>query len=304
MTVTTQTKKTDFIRQDLHQQVTDTIIEQLEKGVVPWQQPWKGNNSLLNGLPFNTSTGKKYRGVNIVLLWADNLRKNHQTNEWGTFNHWNKAKEYIRKGESGTDIIKYETLEREVNGETEKYSYLKKYRVYNRSQLQSWKPVEFETSEHMPASVAIERSVVLDEFVRNTRALIESHDGGACYNFVFDKIFMPYAEKFMDTKTLTSVEGFYSTLLHELTHWSGASHRLNRTKGKRFGDQEYAYEELVAELGAAFLCAEFDISTLKTGDHAAYIDNWIKVLKDNKQMLVSAAAEASVAFDYLYNLQP
>jgi antirestriction protein ArdC len=290
---------------DTHQEITNIILEQLEKGVVPWQQPWKGGNELFNRLPFNTSTGNKYRGVNIVLLWASALKHGFQSNEWGTFNHWNAAGEYIRKGEGERKamIVKYGKLEKQVDGETVEIPYLQKFWVFNRCQLQSWQPSEEAITVPSPSDLII-REDALDEFVANTGAIIASHDGGASYSPADDKIRMPYPEKFIATDTLSAAEGFYSTIFHELTHWSGAPHRLNRTKGKKFGDHAYAFEELVAELGAAFLCTEFDISTVKTGDHAAYIDNWIKVLKDNKQMLVTAAAEASKAFDYLFELQP
>lgn len=300
----TSTTPNNKNKQDLHQLVTDTIIEQLEKGVIPWKQPWKGENSLLQGLPFNTATGRKYRGINIVLLWAANLKYEHQTNEWGTFNHWKAKNEFVRSGEKGSVVVKYDVLEVEEAGKKKEIPYLKKYWVFNKCQLESWKPVEDNVVVPLPVADAVVRSTVIDEFLKNTGSVIEEHEGGACYRWKEDKILMPPATSFVDTATCTAVEGYYSTTLHELMHWSGAPHRLNRTKGKRFGDQEYAFEELVAELGAAFLCAEFDISTLQKGDHAGYIDNWIKVLNDNRQMLVSAAADASKAYDYLFSLQP
>src|SRR5690606_37624584 len=117
-----------------------------------------------------------------------------------------------------------------------------------------------------------------------------------------DKIYMPTLEGFHDTPSCTATEGYYSTLLHELVHWSGASTRLDRTKGKRFGDHQYAVEELIAELGSAFLCAEYQIATAEKGDHAAYIAHWLKVLKDNKHCLISAASEASKAVTFMKNI--
>jgi antirestriction protein ArdC len=289
-------------RQDVQQLVTDTIIQQLEKGVIPWQQPWKGDNSLMAGLPYNTVSGNKYRGINIVLLWSAGLKHNYQTNEWATFNQWKATNELVKKGEKGNLIVFYDAIEKEKDGEIQKIPFLKSYYVFNKSQLQSWKPME--PTEYAKPSVnqAIEKSVPLDNFIAETKAIIEAHDGGACYRPVDDKILIPYPEKFIDTPTCSAFEGYYSTLLHELTHWSGAKHRLDRTKGKKFGDHQYAVEELVAEFGAAFMCAEFGISTLDKGDHAGYIDNWLKVLKENKQVLSAAAGEASKAVDYLYSL--
>jgi antirestriction protein ArdC len=144
----------------------------------------------------------------------------------------------------------------------------------------------------------------VDSFFDNTKAIIETHDGGACYKIKEDKILVPYPETFHATATCSATEGFYSTVLHELVHWSGAKHRLDRTKGKKFGDQNYAVEELVAEFGAAFLCAGFGLATVEKGDHAGYIDYWVKVLKENNRVLVTAASEASKAVDYLQQLKP
>lgn len=115
---------------------------------------------------------------------------------------------------------------------------------------------------------------------------------------------MPFTESFIDTTTCTATEAYYSTLLHELTHWSGSPQRLDRAKGKKFADQNYATEELVAELGAAFLSAELEITQSPKEDHAAYIANWLEVLKNNKQCVFTAASEASKAVDYLQGLQP
>ena len=115
---------------------------------------------------------------------------------------------------------------------------------------------------------------------------------------------MPVPERFITTDTCTATEGYYSTLLHELTHWAGAEHRLNRKKGKRFGDENYATEELVAELGAAFLCAELEITTADKKDHSSYIAHWLQVLKDDKYCVLAAASEASRAVDYLQKLSP
>jgi antirestriction protein ArdC len=115
---------------------------------------------------------------------------------------------------------------------------------------------------------------------------------------------MPYREFFLNTNACTATEGYYSVLLHELTHWTGAKPRLERINNKKFGDENYATEELVAELGNAFLCAEFDIGILPKGNPASYIDHWLKVLKDNKQCIFTAASAASAAVDYLQALQP
>jgi antirestriction protein ArdC len=148
----------------------------------------------------------------------------------------------------------------------------------------------------------VERVQSVDSFVDNTQAIIEHGNTGAFYRPSEDKIYMPKAEVFIDTDACTATEGYYSTLLHELVHWTGSPTRLDRTKGKKFGDHDYAVEELVAELGAAFLCAEFDIAIAEKGDHANYIASWMKVLKENKYAIISAASEASKAVGYMKKL--
>ena len=289
-------------RRDIHQQVTDTIIKQLEAGTVPWHRPWKGDDNRLLGLPKNVLSGKKYRGINILLLWSSAIERQFSSTEWASFKQWSEKKECIRKGEKGSMVVYYDTFEREVDGEIKKIPFLKSSVVFNRCQLASYTPEE-KQPEPETHSFAGKINVV-EDFITNTGALVEHIGSSACYVPMEDRIYMPDPESFIGTDTCTATEGYYSTLLHELTHWSGAEKRLNRVKGKKFGDANYANEELVAELGAAFLCAEFDITTADKADHANYIAHWLKVLKDNKQCVFTAASEASKAVDYLTALQP
>jgi len=291
-------------RTDVQQLVTDTIIQQLEQGTIPWQKPWNDNNPFSFSIPKNFVSGNHYRGINIVLLWAASLKNKYQSNEWASFKQWAERKEYVRKGEKGNLIVYYDTFDRDVDGEIQKIPYLKSYYVFNKCQLQSYQPEEPLKDEPFNVFDFTTRIETVDEFVENTQAIIESHDSGACYIPLQDKIMMPYRELFKNTATCTATEGFYSTLLHELTHWSGAKHRLDRTKGKKFGDNAYAFEELTAEFGAAFLCAEFGIGTLDKGDHAGYIENWLTALKNDKTLLFTAASQASKAVDYLKALSP
>lgn len=290
------------VRRDIHQQVTDTIIRQLEAGTVPWQQPWKSDSSRILELPRNLVSEKHYRGINILLLWSAAIEKQFPSPEWASFKQWNARNESIRKGEKGSLIVYYDTVEKEVDGEIKKIPFLKSSIVFNRCQLASYTPDDIQPEA--PVQPLVERLETVDRFVCNTKAIVE-HDGShACYVPTQDKILMPHPEAFRDTLTCKATEGYYSTLLHELTHWSGNPKRLNRTKGKKFGDNDYAVEELTAELGAAFLCAEFGIGIAGKGNHAAYIAHWLEVLKSNKQCLFTAASEASKAVDYMQDLQP
>lgn len=301
-TPTLPQEKPQTKHRDIHREVTETIISQLEKGTIPWRQPWQGQSSKdFFDLPYNTISNNHYKGINIVLLWGATIDKNFDTAEWATFKQWSEKKETIRKGEKGSMIVYYDFLEKEDDkGEIQKIPFLKSYHVFNRCQLSSYTPQEFKLeTETIPL---VQRIEVVDRFIENTKAVIEHRANGAFYRPSEDKIYMPKVETFQDTQSCTATEGYYSTLLHELVHWSGSSKRLDRTKSKRFGDNQYAVEELVAELGSAFLCAEFDIGNAEKGDHASYIASWLKVLKDNKHCIVSAASEASKAVNYIKQL--
>jgi antirestriction protein ArdC len=296
-----QQPATAFTRRDIHQQVTDTIIQQLEKGIVPWRQPWKGGNDRLFGLPKNFTTGNKYRGVNILLLWTSAYAKQLTTDEWASFKQWQAKEESVRKGEKGTMIVYYDTFEKEISGELQKIPFLKSSVVFNRCQLASYKP---EDLDDLPKQDLVTRIEKADRFIANTQAIVEHHVGGAYYSQNDDKICMPYREFFLNTEDCTATEGYYSVLSHELTHWTGSKNRLDRINHKKYGDKNYANEELVAELGGSFLCTEFGISIVEKGSPASYIDHWLKVLKEDKHCLLTAASGASKAVDFLHGLQP
>lgn len=291
-------------QKDVYQQVTDTIIQQLEQGVVPWQKPFNGSEAAAFTIPRNFATGNHYKGINIVLLWAHALKNGYQSDEWATFKQWNEKGERIRKGESAKTqlIVFYDTYEKEVDGEMQKVPFAKVSTVYNRCQLQSYVPSEnSKLSSDQPD--VIERIDMVEQFVANTRAVVEHQGNQAFYSPVADRINMPLPEYFENTAVCTATEGYYSTLLHELSHWSGHKERLNRLEKARFGDKKYANEELVAEFSAAFMCAGFGIGTLEKGNHASYIDNWLSVLREDNRAIFRAASEANKVVEYLNGLQ-
>lgn len=292
-----------FKRQDIYQTVTNTIIQQLESGTVPWQKPWVGDDSGFMALPRNQATGKLYRGINILLLWSSAIKHGYQEGEWGTFKQWQEKKKLIRKGEKGSTIIYYDTFEKEEeDGEIKKIPFIKTSVVFNRCQLANYEPPVKVVSEHVEP--LWEKIYPIEEFIENTKAVIEHKDEGAYYSPSEDKIVMPHPENFVATAEITGSEAYYSTLFHELTHWTGNKNRLDRTNHKEWGDSIYAHEELIAELGAAFICAGMEIATIDKGGHAGYIEHWLKVLKEDKKFIFTAASEASKAVDYLNSLQP
>ena len=298
--VNTKPENEIFPRKDVYQMVTDTIISQLEKGTIPWQQSWVNNAPKLQ-LPKNAVTRQKYRGINIPLLWSGASDNNFVSNEWASYRQWLLSKEYVRKGEKGCLIVYADTFDKEVDDELKKIPFLKYSIVFNRCQLASYQP---EAIAAVDPINNVDKIEPIEELIANTFADIQHREGGACYIPSMDKIFMPPMHAFIKTAHCTASENYYSTLFHELTHWTGNGKRINRSLKGRFGDTAYAQEELIAELGAAFLGAEFGIASPEKTDHASYIAHWLKILKDNKKFIVSAASEASKAVDFMMELQP
>lgn len=289
-------------RTDLYQQVTNTIITQLEAGTVPWHKPWTGGSPVSFDLPENFITGKSYRGINVLLLWSAAISKEFSSPEWGSFKQWNTKSETIRKGEKGTMIVYYDTFEVEKDDEIKKIPFLKASVVFNRCQLSSFNPEEQIPQE--PQEQLVTRLAMVEKFVTNTKAIIQHEGNRACYQTGIDRILMPDTSAFIDTPTSTATENYYSTLAHELTHWTGHSSRLDRKIKNKFGSELYAHEELVAELGAAFLCASLQITNEPRPDHASYIASWLTALKEDSHTIIQAASAASKAVDYLTALQP
>lgn len=287
---------------DIYQEVTDKILEQLKKGVAPWNKPWKSRAGA-GGIPLNKTTGKQYNGVNIVLLWSSADEHNFQTNEWGSFKQWADKKEFVKKGEKGTMIVYYDTIERPDKNDEDKIKkipFIKSSYVFNRSQLQSYDQAKEEKPEEKPL---VNRIEAVEMFVKSTGAIIEHGGNVACYIPMLDKIKMPEIHSFVDQKDCTAAEAYYSTLFHEETHWTGHASRLNRDIHNKFGNEKYAKEELVAELGASFLGAEFKIEKQPVENHAAYIAGWMKKLKEEPTTFMTAASQASKAVAFLHEPQ-
>mgnify|MGYP000870910358 CR=1 FL=1 len=291
--------KSSYSRADLHQQVTDTIIAPMEAGTAPWHQPWVGGNRQPFRLPVNARTAKAYSGINILLLWCAVQSKEFASHEWATLKQWNAQKESIRKGEKGNMIVYYDTFEKEVDNEIQRIPFLKRSYVFNRCQLASYTPDESPTP---PVTSLVERLENVERFVANTKATIRHQGYSACYIPSADAIHMPEKNSFINTEHSTATENYYSTLMHEMTHWSGHPNRLNRKLSGRFGDVPYAEEELIAELSAAFLCAELEITNTPKREHASYLANWLTVLKQDKHAIIAAASRASKTVEYLRGL--
>lgn len=287
------------MKEDIYQTVTNDIIAAIEAGQTAdkFQMPWVGYNSM----PMNAVSKKAYRGINIPMLWVHQQKGGFQSGLWGTYKQWQEKGAQVRKGEKGSHIVFWKTLDVEPKGdndEAETRMFASWSVVFNADQVDGFTlpGSDLEGEANTLESV--------DRFVTGTSAIIKDGQEGAFYHRKEDYIGMPERGRFHDTKTSTATEAYYSTLLHELIHWSGAENRLNREKGKKRGDSEYAYEELIAELGSAMLCATLGITASTRADHAQYIDGWLKALKDDKRFIFSAASQAQKAVDYLMALQP
>lgn len=286
-------------KQDIYQTVTNTIIAAIENGQTAekFEMPWSGFSSI----PLNAQTGKTYRGVNIPMLWVTQMHEGYSSGYWGTYKQWQERGAQVKKGEKGTQIVFWKSFEIEPqdgSGEPETRMVARWSTVFNADQVDGFTiPVGHAAAGEAKIIDAAET------FMADTGAIIKRGGDRAYYHKTQDYIALPDLSLFHDTKTSTATEAFYSTALHELTHWSGAEHRLNREKGRKYGDTKYAFEELVAELGAAMLCAALGISSGTRPDHAQYIDGWLKALKSDKKFIFSAASQAQKAADYLIGQQ-
>jgi antirestriction protein ArdC len=289
--------------QDICEQITAAIIAELEKGVMPWSKPWAGLGGPV--MPRRHS-GERYRGINILILWGKAEAAGYRAPHWMTFK---QALEYggnVRKGEKGTQIVytnrvtKSET--NEVGEDVERsFGFLKSYSVFNAEQI-----------ENLPAKFVPKEPIAVEELdAKDWTAYGEAfawfeaipaeviHRGDkAFYIPSLDRIELPERDKFF------SPQSYFSTRAHETCHWTKIESRLNRDFGAaRFGDAGYSMEELVAELGAAFTMAELGMVPAIREDHAPYIKTWLAVLKNDSKAILTAAAKASDALEFMSKFQ-
>lgn len=283
----------------IEDQITGRIIEQLEQGVPSWRAGWKEGVPLT--MPVNGVTGYQYRGVNVPYCWLTMQEKGYQSSKFATFKQWAEKKEFVRKGEKASPIVYYDTIVREKDDEVTKIPFLKMSFVFNQCQLQSYSAEQEAIREQTDFVTRIQKA---DDFINNTGAIVKHGGNRAFYHTAQDYIQLPPTFAFTGTDSQNPTESYYSTKLHELSHWTGHEKRCNRQFGKRFGDNAYAFEELIAELSSAFLCAELEITDGEKPDHASYIGHWLEILKKDNKAIFTAASAASKAGDFMKLLQP
>lgn len=284
-------------RLDVYRTVTDSIIAAIEAGAGEFVMPWHGHGAAI-AKPVNAHTNMEYHGINVIALWAQAYGKGYASGYWATYRQWQEVGAQVGKGEKSSTIVFFKRFEEEGGEKDEPFIRLfaRASRVFNADQVSGWTAPE----ERLPPGTAqVTESVAL--FIKATKAEVEWSGKKACYHISDDYIEMPLVTRFVDTPTSTSTQAYGSTLLHELIHWSGAKHRLDRF-GDRSQREVVAAEELVAELGAAFLCADLGVSNEPRPDHAAYLTHWLQLLKNDTRAIFTASRLANQAATYLHEL--
>ncbi len=289
-------------RPDLYTRVTQQIVADLQRGVRPWTKPWSAEHLAGRITRPLRSTGQPYSGINVVLLWAEAVAKGYAAPIWMTFRQAIALGAAVRKGEHGATVVyanRFTRTETDSSGHDveREIPFLKAYTVFNVEQIDGL-PEHFHATAgpQLPAEARIEHA---ERFFAATGAEVRHGGTQAYYALEPDYVQLPPFPCFADA------ESYYATLAHECTHWTRHPKRLNRDFGrKRWGDGGYAQEELVAELGAAFLCADLGLELTPREDHTAYIENWLQVLQNDRRFIFAAAAHAQRACDFLHKLQP
>lgn len=287
-------------KRDCYSEITNAIIADLEKGIRTWVKPWEGSTIPCRPLRI---TGEPYRGINTLLLWSASHRQGYQSAYWLTYQQAQHQGGNIRKGEKATTVVFSGTLtrtEQDGNGEEQEkvIPFLKAYSVFNIDQTEGLSEKYRALAATTPTVRENARHEKADQFIANTNAEVRHGGDRACYSPVEDRIYMPSIERFKDS------DSYYAVLLHELVHFTMRDDRCPRKfRPSVHGTANYAREELIAELGAAFLCADLQISLTPRPDHADYIASWLEVLRNDKRAIFQAAATAQKATDFLHALQ-
>ena len=283
---------------DILQVITDKIVALMERGGLEWKKGWSGAAS--SGLPRNGTTGEAYKGANVLLLWVAAAEAGYTKNVWMTFKQAQSLGACVRKGEKGTMCCYFEMVPKKGGKDAQAegdepgfFPMAKAFWLFNVAQIDGLPADLLGTAEQVrPEFDPVEAA---EQVLQASGAVIRHGFDGAFYQPGRDEICMPERARFH------SAAEYYATGVHELTHWTGHESRLNRTFGKRFGDDAYAFEELVAELGAAYTMGALGLVDTVIEGHAAYLNHWLKVLKSDKSAIFTAAKQAGLAHEFIMN---
>jgi antirestriction protein ArdC len=273
---------------DTMEAMTARFIARIEEGTAgKWDKPWV---PMMNGtMPVNACTGKPYRGGNVLIGWLTAELCGYTSPWWATYKQWAELGGQVRKGEKGTTMVFWQFVTKtDADGTERDVAFAKTFSVFHADQQDGW---EAPTADELDTP---DRHDAAERWFGATGADWSEVQGDrACYSPTTDKITVPLLGQFADAGA------FYATLAHEHIHWTGHKDRANRDLTGRFGDESYAMEELVAELGAAFVCGTLGLSAVPRDDHASYLAHWVKVLKADGRALWAAASKAQQAHDWL-----
>lgn len=277
-------------------EITSLLIARLEEGVAPWRRPWQTTEGGERPL---RHCGTPYTGINTLYLWALADAQGYQARHWMTYRQAVALGGQVRRGERGAISVYYSALKRtESDPETGEASeqavrFLRAYTVFNADQIDglpdSFYPRGLSPEPPLPSA----RQAAIDRFFADIPATVRHGGKAAYFNSARDFIQLPHATLFV------TADHYASTRAHETVHWSGAPTRLARTFGRRFGDRAYAFEELIAEIGAGLICADLRLPATLHDSHASYIDHWLKILRSDKTAIIHAASKAEQAWHYL-----
>lgn len=289
-------------RANLYTEITDRIVAELESGCVPWVQPWGAPNAAAGvGLPRNASTGRRYSGINVLILWGAVIRGGFSGQHWLTFRQALSLGGNVRKGERGATVVyadrftpEDEKRRAERDGDAPGViPFLKRFTVFNADQCDGLPDDPTAPPPPVPEGLILPQAEAL---IRASQADIRLGGDKAFYSPTLDYIQVPRPEAYFEPVN------WHRTALHELGHWTGHPGRLARPFSGSFGSKTYAFEELVAEMTSAFTCAALGI--IPTVRHADYIGNWLTVLREDNRAIIRAASAASKAADYLLAFLP
>ncbi len=285
-------------RKDVYSRITSQIVESLEQGVRPWIRPWNAEHAAGRITRPLRHNGQPYSGINVLALWASAMVQNFAAPIWVTYRQAGELGAQVRKGEKGSSVVYANSITRtehdDATGQDTEHEipYMKGYTVFNVEQIDGLPEIFY--AKAGPTLDPVQRIERAEAFVASTHATVKHGGNRAYYAQELDYVQMPPFEAFRDA------ESYYSTILHELVHSTKHPSRLARDLGRKsWGDAGYAAEELVAELGSAFLCADLELALEPREDNAAYIATWLEVLKSDSRAIFAAASHAQRAADYL-----